>query len=159
MHDAYRDRERVFAAAMDDRAHWDRATARQRRLAVAADAELRRRHPDQAFEPLQSAEPEPATDTERQDLVLAPGEKIPAIAPWITELAARHQGFAAQLAERHSPAIPHEEPGYSGLGQAFPAWDIITKDAILQPPRPLIRASARIMARAAGHSADREAAS
>jgi len=159
MHDIYRDRERVFAAAMDDRAKWERATARQRRLAIAADAELRRRHPGQPFEPLRSAEPEPITDTERQDLVLAPGQKIPAIAPWITELAARHHAFAGQLAERQSPAIPPEDPGHSDLSQAFPAWDTLTRDAILQPPRPLIRPSARIMARAADHDAGREAAS
>jgi hypothetical protein len=138
MHDAYRDRERVFAVDMVDRAEWDRATARQRRLAIAANAELRRRDPEQAFEPLRSAEPEPATDAERQDLVLAPGEKIPAIAPWITEVAARHRAFAGQLAERNSPAIPHEDPGYADLGQAFPAWDILTKDAILQTTDPAI---------------------
>ena len=61
MHDAYRERETVFAAAMADRADWEQATRQQRQLAVAADAELRRRHPAQRCPPLRSAEPEPAT--------------------------------------------------------------------------------------------------
>ncbi|HET9974659.1 MAG TPA: AAA family ATPase, partial [Streptosporangiaceae bacterium] len=47
LHQACRQRETVFADAMADRADWDAATRVQRQLAVAADAELRRRHPDQ----------------------------------------------------------------------------------------------------------------
>ena len=45
MHDAYADREAVFAVVMADRHQWEKATRQQRQLAVAADAELRRRHP------------------------------------------------------------------------------------------------------------------
>jgi hypothetical protein len=59
MHDAYRDREATFAAVMADRADWDAATRHQRHLAVAADAELRRRHPARQYPPLRSAEPPP----------------------------------------------------------------------------------------------------
>ena len=58
MHDAYRQRETALAQTMDDRADWERATRHQRQLAVAADAELRRRHPGQNWPPLRSAEPE-----------------------------------------------------------------------------------------------------
>ena len=54
LHEAYRQRETVFATIMADRADWDAATRAQRHLAVAADAELRRRHPDQHFPPLRS---------------------------------------------------------------------------------------------------------
>jgi hypothetical protein len=46
--DAYRQREIVFAATMADRDDWEKATVQQRHLAVAADAELRRRHPKSA---------------------------------------------------------------------------------------------------------------
>ena len=63
LHDAYRQREDVFAATMADRADWEPPPAHQRHLAVAADAELRRRHPGQHYPPLRSAEPEPATRT------------------------------------------------------------------------------------------------
>jgi hypothetical protein len=52
LHEAYRQREEVFAATMADRAEWDAATRAQRHLAVAADAELRRRHPGQHYPPL-----------------------------------------------------------------------------------------------------------
>ncbi len=74
LHEAYRQREIVFAMVMADRADWDAATRAQRHLAVAADAELRRRHPDQHYPPLRSAEPEPATDTQRAELTLTAAE-------------------------------------------------------------------------------------
>jgi hypothetical protein len=44
LHQAYLEREAVFAATTADRADWDTATRAQRHLAVGADAELRRRH-------------------------------------------------------------------------------------------------------------------
>ena len=75
LHDAYRQRESVFAAVMADRTAWEHATRHQRHLAVAADAELRRRHPGQPFPPLRSAEPEPATPAQRDELTLTAGEQ------------------------------------------------------------------------------------
>jgi hypothetical protein len=74
LHEAYRQREDVFAATMADRADWDKATRQQRHLAVAADAELRRRHPGQHYPPLRSAEPQPVTEAQRDELTPAPGE-------------------------------------------------------------------------------------
>ncbi len=50
MHDAYGERGTVLAAAMADRNAWEKTTRRQRQLAVAADAELRR-HPRPAVAP------------------------------------------------------------------------------------------------------------
>jgi hypothetical protein len=50
---------------MADRADWEQATRHQRQLAVAADTELRRRHPDQRWPALRSAEPELTPETER----------------------------------------------------------------------------------------------
>ena len=67
MGDRYRQQETIFAATMEDRREWEHATEHSRHLAVAADAELRRRHPDQQIEPLRSAEPAPVSDTERED--------------------------------------------------------------------------------------------
>jgi len=46
---------------MADRADWEHATRHQRHLAVAADAELRRRHPGRHYPPQRSAEPGPLT--------------------------------------------------------------------------------------------------
>ena len=61
---------------MADRADWDAATRAQRHLAVAADAELRRRHPDQHYPPLRSAEPQPATEAQRDELTLTAEQPI-----------------------------------------------------------------------------------
>ena len=60
---------------MADRADWEAATRAQRHLAVAADAELRRRHPEQRFTPLRSAEPPAATDARRAELTVTPTSK------------------------------------------------------------------------------------
>ncbi|HUZ50910.1 MAG TPA: MobF family relaxase, partial [Streptosporangiaceae bacterium] len=42
----------MFAAAQDTRRHWEALTETTRRIAIAADLELRRRHPDERIEPL-----------------------------------------------------------------------------------------------------------
>jgi len=158
MHDAYREREIVFATTMTDRADWEQATRQQRQLAVAADAELRRRHPDQRFAPLRSAEPDPATQAQRDELTMTAGEETKEIGQWIKDLAAEHQTFADRLAERQSTTIPSEDPDYADLGQAFPPWMGRSKDAILQPPKPEIRPSARVLERATDRDRDVEAA-
>ena len=139
MHDAYREREDVFAGTMDDRRAWERATAEQRRLAVAADAEVRRRHPRQRFEPLRSDEPEPVTTSGHDEPALETGEQIRQLSQWIKDLAAERQVFADRLAERQSMTIPSEDPEYRDLGQAFPNWQGPDRDAILQPPKPEIQ--------------------
>ena len=158
LHEAYRQRETVFAAIMADRADWDAATRAQRHLAVAADAELRRRHPDQHFSPLRSAEPEPATQSQRAELTLTAGQPPGEIGQWITDLAAAHRTFAERLADRQSLTVPAEDPRYGDLGQAFPPWPRSARDAILQPPKPEIRPSLQVLERAADHDADWEAA-
>ena len=158
LHDAYRQRETVFAAAMADRADWDAATRAQRHLAVAADAELRRRHPDQHYPPLRSAEPQPATQAQRDELTLTAEEPIRETGQWIKDLAAAHRTFAERLAERQSLTVPSEDPDYGDLGQAFPPWPGPARDAILQPPKPEITPSPQVLQRAADRDADREAA-
>jgi hypothetical protein len=157
MGEAYRDRERVFAGVMADRADWEAATRAQRHLAVAADAELRRRHPEQRFTPLRSAEPPAATDARRAELTPTAGQDIPEAGPWIKDLDAGRRRFAARLADRQSLMIPAEDPDYGDLGQAFPAWTGSSREAILQPPKPQIRPSTRVLERAADRDADIEA--
>ncbi|MBV8506933.1 MAG: AAA family ATPase, partial [Alphaproteobacteria bacterium] len=158
LHQAYRHRESVFAAVMADRADWDTATRAQRHLAVAADAELRRRHPGQHYPPLRSAEPQPATQAQRDELTLTPGQPVPEMGQWIKDLAATHHTFARTLAERQSLTVPSEDPGYGDLGQAFPPWPRPARDAILQPPKPEIVPSPQVLQRAADRDADPEAA-
>jgi len=158
LNQAYRQRETVFAAVMADRVDWDTATRAQRHLAVAADAELRRRHPDQHHPPLRSAEPAPATQAQRDELTVPTGEQIPKIGQWIKDLAASHRTFAGTLAEQQSLTVPSEDPDYGDLGQAFPPWPTPPGDAILQPPKPEIRPSPHVLQRAADRDADPEAA-
>jgi hypothetical protein len=54
----YRSHEMTLAATQEDRHQWDAITEQPRRLAIAADNELRRRHPDHKLLPLRSAETE-----------------------------------------------------------------------------------------------------
>jgi hypothetical protein len=157
MHDAYRQREAVFAAVMADRQQWEQATRQQRQLAVAADTELRRRNPGQQYPPLRSAEPEPTNQEQRYEVTLAPGQDIPQLGQWITDLAAQHRAFAKKLAGRQS-LIPTEDPGYADHGSASPSWTGAVGDAILQPPKPQIQPSPRILKRAASRDLDMEAA-
>jgi len=149
---AYRERETTFAAVMDDRADWERATRRQRQLAVAADADLRRRHPGQPWPPLRSAEPQPAPETQNGNPVLVE------IGHQIEDLAARHREFADRLARRQSLMIPAEHPDFEDLGPAFPAWTPPERAAILQPPKPQIPPSGRILEHVADRDQDMEAA-
>jgi hypothetical protein len=157
MGDAYRERETVFAVNMADRADWEKATRRQRQLAVAADAELRRRHPGQPWPPLRSAEPQPASQPQG-DTAVPLAETIDAAQARISDLAARHREFADRLASRQSQMIPAEDPDYEPLGPAFPAWTDPCRDAILQPPKPQIGPSARILERITDRDPAMEAA-
>jgi len=50
----------VLAKAQETRRQWEAITEPGRRAAIAADHELRRRHPDQVLEPLRWAESEGA---------------------------------------------------------------------------------------------------
>ena len=77
---------------------------------------------------------------------------------WIKDLAAAHRTFAERLADRQSLTIPAEDPRYGDLGQAFPLWPGQARDAILQTPKPDIRPSPYVLARAADRDADWEAA-
>ena len=155
---AYRQRETVFAQTMADRADWDTATRAQRQLAVAADAELRRRHPGQHFSPLRSAEPEAATGAQRDELTLTPDQPPGETGQWIKDLTAGHRTFAGQLADRQSQAIPSEDPDYADLGPAFPAWTSPRREPILQPPKPEIPPSPQILEHAIDRDAGWEAA-
>jgi hypothetical protein len=155
---AYRQRETVFTQTMADRADWDAATRAQRQLAVAADAELHRRHAGQYFPPLRSAEPEPATAAQRDGLTPSPDQPPGETDQWIKDLAAGHRTFADRLAYRQSQMIPSEDPDYGDLGPAFPARTGPGREPILQPPKPEISPSPRILQRAMDRDADWEAA-
>ena len=102
--------------------------------------------------------PSPPRKQQRDELTLTAGEEIPQLGQWIADLAAQHRAFAGKLAERQSLLIPAEDPDYEDLGPAFPAWTGPDRDAILQPPKPQIQPSPRILERAADRDLDLEAA-
>jgi hypothetical protein len=158
MSDHYRQQETIFAATMDDRLEWEHATEHSRHLAVAADAELRRRHPDQRIKPMRSAEPAAVSDTHRAELALTPDKEIAEMAAWVRDLAAERQGFREKLEELQGLRVPSEDPDWDDLGPAFPGWNPPGRDAILQPPKPQITPSARILQLAAERDTSPEAA-
>ncbi len=135
---------------MDDRRAWEAATEPQRRLAVAADTELRRRNPEMRIEPLRSAEPEEVTGEQRAELDALPEEQHEYQPPaWVRELAEARKAFSDKIAERQSVMEPHEDADYEDIGQAFPAWEPRDRDAVLQPPKPPIPPSGRLAEREA----------
>ena len=160
LRDAYQQREHTLTQAAADRKEWEQATAQSRRLAIAADAELRRRHPHQKIEPLRSAEPAPARDTEHEQRHRAPDKNLTETAAWIRDQAAQHQASRAEMDERPQPKEPAEDPVPGNPGNALQGWQASVQDAILRPPKPEIIPSARILQLAAEHDTepDREAA-
>jgi hypothetical protein len=152
---AYRRIEASLAEAMEDRRAWEQTTAGPRRLAVAADSELRRRNPDKPIEPLRSAEPRAPEDdeiTRPQD-----GAKPAEPPEWVTEVAEQRRVFQEKLAERQNVMLPDEDPDYGFLGQAWP-WQERDPDAILQPPRPELRPCGGVERLTGYELPDREAA-
>jgi hypothetical protein len=53
---------------------------------------------------------------------------------------------------------PGHDPDHQDLGPAFPAWAEPRRDAILQPPKPQIQPSERILELTADRDRDLEAA-
>jgi hypothetical protein len=158
MRERYQQQESVFAQTMAERQEWEHATAASRRLALAADAELRRRHPDTRIEPLRSAEPGPVSDTKRAELTLRPDQELGELATWIRNLAVQRQAFREKIDERQGVKVPSEDPDWEYLGEAFPAWRASSRDAILQPPKPQITPSAKILQLVSERDAEPEAA-
>jgi hypothetical protein len=145
-----------LAGLMEDRRAWEAATEPQRRLAVAADTELRRRYPEMRIEPLRSAEPEEVTDEQQAELDVPPEAEHEYQPPgWVRELAKAREAFSDKIAERQSLMEPHEDPDYGDIGQAFPSWEQGDREAVLQPPKPPIPPSERLAEREA-EAGDRE---
>lgn len=144
----YQQQETELDQTMRARRDWEQATEQARRLAVASDAELRRRHPDQRLTPLRSAEPM-VTGAERDQLILAAGADRYETPDWITRLAAERQAVRAQLRDRQNSPVGTPRGGPELDGVSWSGADGPHRDAILQPPRPPIRPSAAVTERAA----------
>jgi hypothetical protein len=142
LEDLYRKQENELAKTQEDRDLWDKLTRGSRHLAVAADSELRRRHPEQQISRLRSAEPVVPKDA-RLEAAQEPD--------WFARLAEQRREFAAKLEERQGVTVPAEDPDWEEEGEAWPLWKA-ENEAILQPPKPEIR-PAREVERLAGPEA------
>jgi hypothetical protein len=139
---------------------WEHLTEPSRRLAVAADAELRRRQPGQPIEPLTSAESEPVTGPERDDLLRPAAEALaePAQPPaWVARLAAARDALQQALDDRKTVRVPAEDHELEDEGEAWPTLRPPERDAILQRPPPQIPTSPWLTQRTPAYEADREA--
>lgn len=139
---------------MTDRREWEHATAESRLQAIAADAELRRRHPSQRIEPLRSAEPAPASDTQREHPHPAPDRPPAKTASRIRDLVMRHQASRAELNESPPLMTPGDDPTRSDPGKIFSGRQAYSQGAILQPPKPEIIPSERILQLASEHDTE-----
>jgi hypothetical protein len=153
LRDHYQRRERALTQTMTGREEWDHATTSARRLAIAADAELRRRHPWQRIEPLRSGEPAPAGATEHEQLDPAPDGKRTETAARICDLAIQREAFRTEIDKRPGLVAPGQDPVRGDLGETLPVWRVSGRDPILQPPKPEIIPSARIL-QLAEHAAE-----
>ena len=74
-------------------------------------------------------------------------------ARWITKTAEQRAAFRARVQDRQGVMVPSEDPDYEPEGEAWPSWPTRDREAILQPPKPDLRPSPRLIE----HAADREA--
>ncbi len=110
------------------------------RLAVQADLEFRRRHPDRKIRPLESAEPK------------APEESLPEPS-WLSELNEQRRVFREELEARQNVMVPPEDSDWEDEGPAWQVWQA-QRDAILQPPKPEIQPAEGVLE--AAHQRDTE---
>ena len=133
----YREQEAELAATMEARAAWEQHTERTRHLALAANSEYLRRHPDADLPPMRSAEP-PQPDEEERAEILTPAAEHET-PQWIADLTERNQAAAARIDEIRGLMVPSEDHEWEDIGQAWPDELQRQRDAVIQPPKPEIR--------------------
>lgn len=102
--------------------------------------------------------PEPLTAAEREEralrvLSLTLDYEQPELPMQVIEIANYNRMRQAEIDEHRSMRIPAEEPDEMDLGEA---WNVIAereRGAVIQPPKPLIPAAAKVLE----HAAEREA--
>jgi hypothetical protein len=137
----FRARESEYAIADAVHREYMEKTAPERRLAVAADAEYRNRHPAEKLGPLRSAEPEPVTDEERD--AFWPNERNPERDSWRPnaereEAAEPH--WAKDLAERLAARQAEKEAATAADPDASADRADQHRDAGREEPEPEHRA-------------------
>jgi hypothetical protein len=131
-----------LAAVHETRKQWDTLTEPTRRVAVAADMELRRRHPEIDLEPLKSAEP--------QGIVLRRQDKSPSREAWVQETLDRSEQPAPEEADRPEAAEgpltaeQREVAGHEALGLTPEAVHKEIPEQILRIRENMRRTQAKI---------------
>jgi hypothetical protein len=138
----HREHESLLSEVMDDRRLWDKLTEGSRHLAIQADSELRRRHPDQKIRPLRSEEPGVPDEPLSQ-----PG--------WLADLGEQRRVFREELEARQKMMIPNEDPDWEDEGPAWQVWEG-QRDAILQPPKGEVPPAAGVLEAARERDAEPE---
>jgi hypothetical protein len=145
----YRVQERIDAGLIEDYQAWSKVTEGSRRLAAIADAELRRRYPDAELGALETAEDEsPSAELDELPVIGADVAEI-------TEKARQSRAaFLERLEQRQGVMVPDEDPDVADIAEAWPSpFAEPDRDAILQPPKPLIRPSVQVQRLAAEREA------
>jgi hypothetical protein len=181
----------IFTAVQDTRQQWEAVTETTRRIAIAADIELRRRHPGSQLEPLrphpseaagisydnkpgtvqediwiqdtldgsprlaEATEPgkpngEPATSRQRETdgqlaLGLTPETVHTEIPEQVLRIRENAQIAQAKLDELAHTPLPGADEYELSPGEAWPATAGRERDAVLQPPKPDVVPSARVL--------------
>ena len=166
----------IFAAAQETRRQWETVTEPTRRIAIAADLELRLRHPGRQIPPLRPHPAEAdgitspanlappadvdcppgrteqgAADRRQTDAELALGLTMQAANEQVPELVLRIRQNASIAQARlddlaHLP-LPGTDADDLSPGPAWPTPAGHDRDAILQPPRPDVVPSTRVLER------------
>jgi len=166
----------MFAAAQETRRQWNAVTEPTRQVAIAADLELRRRHPGRQIPPLR---PHPAeADRIAGPANLGPASNVDCLPePAEQEPSGQHEadaqrslGLTIQAAHEQIPEqvlrisrnastaqaklddlahlpLPGTDSDDLSLGLAWPAVAGPERDAVLQPPRPHVVPSAWVLDR------------
>jgi hypothetical protein len=166
----------IFAAAQETRRQWETVTEPTRRIAIAADLELRRRHPGLRIPELRphSAEADsitcpaslsPANGVDRQlemalnkQAVEREADTQPALGLTMHEadgqipeqvLRIRQNARTAQAKLDDLAYMPQPGADADDLspGLAWPTAAGLERDAVLQPPRPDVIPSAQVLER------------
>jgi len=145
--------EQLLAAVQDTRRRWELVSESTRRIAIAADTELRRRRPGTPIAPLRPHPAEATAGRLRQPeaerlaaLGLTPETAGEAIPPELHQLRQRAATVQYRLDELSSLRLPAAEHDELSPGLAWPEHVRGRRDAVLQPARREIEPSFDVQA-------------
>jgi hypothetical protein len=162
MHAKATDIAATLASAHETRRQWATLTEPTRAMARAADAELRRRHPD-----AHADQGQPTSHTLSQpEGTTAPAvpsspnlgelDINPAVADRLAQIADHARRAQQQL--DYLASLPEYTDEHQTI-YAGPAWDVLARrqrEAIIQPPKPEITPATAVLARAQTRTAEPE---